>query len=58
MECLAKEEEYDVLVIGGGATGCGIALDAVSRGACNVTYFSCMVIGRRCKETFANGNSI
>ena len=23
---------YDVLVIGGGATGCGVALDAVSRG--------------------------
>jgi len=24
--------QYDVLVIGGGATGCGVALDAVSRG--------------------------
>jgi glycerol-3-phosphate dehydrogenase len=26
------EEEFDVLVIGGGITGCGIALDAVTRG--------------------------
>ena len=27
-----KEEEFDVLVIGGGATGAGVALDAASRG--------------------------
>nr|XP_022325745.1 glycerol-3-phosphate dehydrogenase, mitochondrial-like isoform X2 [Crassostrea virginica] len=27
-----KKDEFDVLVIGGGATGCGVALDAVSRG--------------------------
>ena len=27
-----KSEEFDVLVIGGGATGAGCALDAVSRG--------------------------
>ncbi|KAK2181288.1 hypothetical protein NP493_402g02030 [Ridgeia piscesae] len=27
-----QENNYDVLVIGGGATGCGVALDAVSRG--------------------------
>lgn len=27
-----KEEEFDVLVIGGGATGAGVALDSVSRG--------------------------
>lgn len=26
------ETEYDVLVIGGGATGTGVALDAVTRG--------------------------
>lgn len=25
-------QEYDVLVVGGGATGCGVALDSVSRG--------------------------
>lgn len=24
--------EFDILVIGGGATGCGVALDAVTRG--------------------------
>lgn len=29
---LQSREEYDVLVIGGGATGLGVALDAVSRG--------------------------
>jgi glycerol-3-phosphate dehydrogenase len=28
----ATEIEYDLIVIGGGITGCGIALDAVSRG--------------------------
>ncbi|KAI0451826.1 DAO-domain-containing protein [Xylaria acuta] len=27
-----QEEEYDILVIGGGATGAGVALDAVTRG--------------------------
>ena len=27
-----RTEEYDVLVIGGGATGCGVTLDAASRG--------------------------
>jgi succinate dehydrogenase/fumarate reductase flavoprotein subunit len=27
-----KNDEFDVLIIGGGATGCGVALDAVSRG--------------------------
>lgn len=27
-----NQKEYDVIVIGGGITGCGIALDAVSRG--------------------------
>ncbi|KAK6165529.1 hypothetical protein SNE40_022443 [Patella caerulea] len=27
-----QTEEFDVLVVGGGATGCGVALDAVSRG--------------------------
>src|SRR5665647_240699 len=31
LECLATDL-FDVLVIGGGATGCGIALDAASRG--------------------------
>ena len=33
VESLSKGEEYDILVIGGGATGCGIALDSVSRGS-------------------------
>ena len=27
-----KDEELDILVIGGGATGTGVALDAVTRG--------------------------
>jgi glycerol-3-phosphate dehydrogenase len=32
LETLKKGETFDLLVIGGGATGCGIALDAASRG--------------------------
>ncbi|XP_022111572.1 glycerol-3-phosphate dehydrogenase, mitochondrial-like [Acanthaster planci] len=32
MQSLQNTHEFDVLVIGGGATGCGVALDAVSRG--------------------------
>ena len=27
-----RRERFDVLVIGGGVTGCGVALDAASRG--------------------------
>jgi len=27
-----RSKSFDVLVIGGGATGCGVALDAISRG--------------------------
>lgn len=27
-----QDEEFDILVIGGGATGTGVALDAVTRG--------------------------
>ena len=30
---MSKEPEYDIVVIGGGATGCGVAADAASRGA-------------------------
>ena len=29
---LKTDESFDMLVIGGGATGCGVALDAASRG--------------------------
>lgn len=32
IQTLQTTLEYDVLVIGGGATGCGVALDSVSRG--------------------------
>ena len=32
LEALKKSEIFDLLVVGGGATGCGIALDAASRG--------------------------
>jgi glycerol-3-phosphate dehydrogenase len=41
-------EEYDLLVIGGGVTGCGIALDAASRG---------MKVGLIEKVDFAAGTS-
>ncbi len=29
---MSTESEYDIVVIGGGATGCGVAVDAASRG--------------------------
>lgn len=32
LQTLSSTKEFDVLVIGGGATGCGVALDAVTRG--------------------------
>jgi len=32
LDTLSKGELFDLLVVGGGATGCGIALDAASRG--------------------------
>jgi glycerol-3-phosphate dehydrogenase len=32
VEILSKTPEYDMLVIGGGATGAGVAVDAASRG--------------------------
>jgi len=33
-----QEEEFDVLVVGGGATGAGCALDSVSRGSLFISY--------------------
>lgn len=32
IELMSKTPEYDMLVIGGGATGAGVAVDAASRG--------------------------
>ena len=32
IDSLKNTPEFDVLVIGGGATGCGVALDSVTRG--------------------------
>ncbi|MGE4527701.1 MAG: FAD-dependent oxidoreductase [Rhodospirillaceae bacterium] len=32
LDALQQQEPFDLLVIGGGATGCGIAVDAASRG--------------------------
>ena len=32
LSSIKSGNEYDVLVIGGGATGCGVALDACTRG--------------------------
>ena len=32
IESLAATPEFDVLVVGGGATGAGVALDSISRG--------------------------
>lgn len=39
-----EKEEFDVLVIGGGATGCGVALDSVSRGINNAVFDACSII--------------
>lgn len=39
---LQTTSEFDVLVIGGGATGCGCALDAVTRG--KARNCSCILI--------------
>ena len=40
LQALQNGDEYDMLIIGGGATGCGVALDAVSRGKCVITLLS------------------
>lgn len=45
---LDNDQSYDLVVIGGGATGCGIALDAASRG---------MKVALVEKEDFASGTS-
>ena len=45
---LLQSEVYDLIIIGGGATGCGIALDAASRG---------MKTALIEKEDFASGTS-
>ena len=31
IDALTQNKEFDLLVIGGGATGCGVAVDAASR---------------------------
>jgi len=36
-----RSKTFDVLVVGGGATGCGVALDAVSRGIFRCPLFTC-----------------
>jgi glycerol-3-phosphate dehydrogenase len=48
LERLRKVEEWDMLVIGGGATGLGTALDAASRG------FSTLLLEQ---HDFAKGTS-
>eukprot|EP01036_Dinobryon_divergens_P007123 gene7123-9485_t len=48
LESLKSGDEYDVLVIGGGSTGAGAALDAASRGL----KIACVE-----REDFASGTS-
>lgn len=36
LKALQAGKEYDVLVIGGGATGSGVALDSISRGILHI----------------------
>lgn len=39
MKTLQSGEEYDVIIIGGGATGAGCALDAITRGTFYRPFF-------------------
>jgi glycerol-3-phosphate dehydrogenase len=48
LEILKRGETFDLLVIGGGATGCGVALDAASRG---------LRVALAEKDDFASGTS-
>jgi glycerol-3-phosphate dehydrogenase len=48
MERLQSGEEFDILIVGGGANGAGVVLDAASRG------LKCAVID---KYDFASGTS-
>jgi glycerol-3-phosphate dehydrogenase len=48
IDALRQRERFDLVVIGGGATGCGVALDAVARG------FSVVLLEA---EDFAKGTS-
>lgn len=43
-----KTKELDVLVIGGGATGAGCAVDAASRGEATKFYISAQLINSQC----------
>lgn len=46
IQALQSGGEFDVLVIGGGATGCGCALDAATRGknsAAGSSWGTCLV---------------
>jgi glycerol-3-phosphate dehydrogenase len=45
---LRGDEEYDLLIIGGGATGAGVAVDAASRG---------LKVALVEREDFSSGNS-
>lgn len=51
--------EFDVLVIGGGATGCGVALDAVTRGKalCSSRKYPYFSHGRVSPPTNSSENS-
>lgn len=51
--------EFDVLVIGGGATGCGVALDAVTRGEalCSSRKYPYLSHGRVSPPTNSSENS-
>ena len=43
-----EEDHFDVVVVGGGITGAGVALDAASRG-----YSVALVERRSCRERYA-----
>lgn len=43
LTALQAEKEFDVLIVGGGVTGCGVALDSTLRGTCVIPLYSSKV---------------
>jgi glycerol-3-phosphate dehydrogenase len=63
---MSQEPEYDIVVIGGGATGCGVAVDAASRGQSRIKlsihiHCSYLILGLKValveKYDFSSGTS-
>ena len=55
---MVKESEYDIVVIGGGATGCGVAVDAASRGKSSLICFEISIVVNRSQSCSSRKNMI